>query len=455
MAASAVLGVALMAVAARFEDAAPWVLVAPPLAALVVVAVFSMPVLAAVGVFATFPVGTIGIPAFALPLQVVEAAVIASAVVVALKRLAAGRAPLPWSPVLWWALVLVGWTLVILPSAVDEGLAVKQVLSLAGGLLFASVVLGACANLRDVRVMLAGFVAVSVLISALALLEGSRFQAAYGGALVGGRLQGAFDHPNQLGSLSAMGMILSVGLAVASRTRGARAAAVGATGIIAVGLALSLSRGAWIGAALGLIFVLSRLREARRALLMLLVPIFVAAPLVWSLGSFRLETEIVGERARSLTVLSPYDSRRAIYGEAVREIRERPITGQGPGGFPVASVRSAARHATVSAEHAHNLLLTWGAESGVPAVLLIFGLAVGLGVAASRAGRGALRLGGHRDRALVVAIAGGLVSVAGQGAFDYTLRNSIINLATWGLVGGLLACRRLTQFPAERAREPW
>src|SRR6266545_540638 len=283
--------------------------------------------------------------------------------VVVVRRLARAQMPLPWQPPLYWALGLLVWTIVALQSAIDNTLALKQVGSLFGGIIFAASILAACRNMDDLRLILGAFVAVT------------------------------------------------------SGTAGV---------VISAALMFTLSRGAWIGTALALLFLLVALSEARRALVLLVVPGILVAVLVAPLVPVgQTEINVVGERARALTALSPYDNRRQIYAEAWREIRADPVTGVGPGGFPIASARAGSRTSTYAVVHAHNLLLTWGAEAGFPAVLFILGLALSLALAAREAGRRFRRLGQTRDRAIVAGVAAALLAIFGQGLFDYVLRNAV------------------------------
>jgi O-antigen ligase len=151
---------------------------------------------------------------------------------------------------------------------------------------------------------------------------------------------------------------------------------------------------------------------------------------------------VVGARARAFTTLSPYDGRGDIYREAWREIRDAPLTGQGPAGFSVASARADSESATVHAAHAHNLALTWTAETGFPGLILILGFVTALAVTARRTGRFARSSGDPHDHAIVAGVAAGLLAVFVQGAVDYTLRNAVVWMTLWALIGVLLVCRR-------------
>ncbi len=193
--------------------------------------------------------------------------------------------------------------------------------------------------------------------------------------------------------------------------------------------------------------MLVKLREARRLLLILAVPLVIAGFFVWSLGPTKTDVKVVGERARAITVLSPYDDRRVIYREAYREIRENPVLGVGPGGLPLGEHAELLQLATLSYAHAHNLYLNWAAEVGLPSIVLILGFAGSLLLAAMTASRGAVARGDMADRAIVIGISAALLTVLAQGFFDYVIPNPVVYTAFWTLVGALLVARRELRRP--------
>ena len=391
-------------------------------------------------------------PTGVFPLQAVEAAVLVIVTVVVVRRLAVGSLPLPWSPPLWWAVLLLGWTLIGLQSAIDESLALKQVASLFGGLLLSAAVLAACRQMNDLRLVLGALVAVSAGIAIASFAGGIELQSAYGAQTVAGRLTGAFDHPNQLGSLCGLVAPIALGLAFGARTRARTSAQPGADSPWSASPSSSRCRAAPGWARLSRSCSCSS-HCPRRVVpwLLLAVPAVVLAVFVTALAPVGgTEIAVVGQRAGALTALSPYDDRPAIYREAVREIRDDPLTGQGAGGFPVASARAGSEVSTIYVEHAHNLWLTWGAEAGIPAIIFILGFTISLALAARRAGRAFRRAGRLADRAITVGLAAALLSVVGQGLFDYVFRNAVVNVALWAVIGGLLVCRR----EGLRASEP-
>lgn len=447
----AALGAGLTAFAAVFDSNGPAVLfglaLAPPLA----LAVVAAPVVGPVLVIATFPLGAASVSTPGVALQTVELAVLAVAALVVLGRASHRHRPAAWSASLWWPAALAAWALVLVPLAIDTGLASKQTAALVGGLLFAVVVLAACENMTDVRRVLGALLAVGVVIAIIALAAGVDLDPSASASRVGGRLQGTFDQPNQLGAFCAMVAPVAAGLLFGARTVAGRAGAAVALLAVLVALLLSLSRGGWIGTFAAFLYLLVALPEARRLVLGISVPLALAVAIAWPSASSIPEVTVVGARARALTTLSSYDGRQEIYREAWREIRSEPVTGHGPGGFSVASVRAESESASVHADHAHNLLLTWAAETGLPGMLLVLGFAAALALVTRRTARRA-RSRDRRDYAIVAGVAAGLVAVFVQGAVDYTLRNAVIWLTLWTLIGTLLVCHREASRPAATSR---
>lgn len=438
---AAALGISLAFLASLFEDASPIAMVAIPLTPLVAVALIANPLIGPLLVVVTLPAGSVGASIGAATVQISEGAVLAIGALIVIRRLALGHKPLPWARQLIWPLLLLAWMLVALHSAADEALAVKQFVSLLGGILLATVVLASCRDLHSVRILLGAFTLVGLVVAVTALSAGRQFEASYGGAQIQDRLQGAFESPNQLGSWCALAIPVAAGLVFASPSRPLRFFAGCSLLALLGALMFSLSRSAWIGTGVAMLMLLVTLREARRLLVAVAIPVIVAGYFIFSFAPAPPEVEIVGERFRSIAVRSPYDNRSEIYDEALREIRDDPLTGQGPGGFSIASRRAGTGTSTVAADHAHNLLLNWTAESGVPAGLLILAFTLALASTASRASRAAARLN-SRDRGLILGIAAALLAVFVQGFFDYTLGNPVIHITVWMLIGALLVFAR-------------
>lgn len=449
--ASACLGLVMTAVAVRAGDAAPLVLLLVGLVPLVALLAYLYPVAAVICVFASFPIGSLSLPGGLL--KIVQAVVLGAATIVLLRRAADGRTPLRWAQPLVWAVALIGWTLVSLGSAADVALALKQIAALTGGVVFALVVVTVCDTIDRLRLALVSFVLVSTGTAMYAVSTAGSLSASFGGSIIEGRLTGTFSHPNELGSFCAMAALVAAGTAIGAPSRVMRYSLALCIPVLLLGLTLSFARGAWIGLVGGTLFLLVTLPEARRATLLFALPLIVVALSVGSLTTTgKTQIQTVSTRLGALSETSPYDDRHQIWSEALREIRERPIVGGGPGSFPVTSTRSTSVVATVSAEHAHNLPLTWAAEVGIPAVLLILGLVVSLAVDSRRAARIVRRRGDTQGRALLAGLQAALVAMVCQGAVDYTFRNAVVFLALWSVIGSLLACVRIIE--TNEAREP-
>jgi len=429
---STITGVGLIHVSTTLNKPAPVVLLVLVLLPAVVLGTFSSPRIAVAAVMAAFIAGP----------SPTKAAVFFFAALVILSRIAVGKTPIVWSPTLWWAIALFSWTLISLGSAVAPPLATKAVAVLFAGILLAIVVLAACRSMKDARWIVGAFVLVAAVLVGRALSHLGQLQAIAGTTQVNNRLTGEFGSPNQLGSFCDLGAFAAVGLAFGARTRLGRLGATLAFGVIVTGLMFSLSRGAWIGAILALVYLLFALREARTVAIAIGAPMIVVAWLIGSFAPGNTQIRVITQRVGTITFASPYDNRKQIYAEAIREIKTRPWVGYGPGDFTVSSLRAGSEASSVYALHAHNLWLTWGAETGIPAVLIIIGLTAALGFAAKRAAEGAESRGDRRDRAVVAGVTAALITVVGQGFVDYTLRNVVIFMALWILVGVVLVMRR-------------
>ena len=256
------------------------------------------------------------------------------------------------------------------------------------------------------------------------------------------RLNSVFFHPNVLA-----GYLLLVGPLATTLwpRRPWRTAA--AFAILGLGLILTRSRSAWIGAA-AVVPVLLVLRhalvpplerqQARRTTLVilgvlagcLLLTLPVWAPRLHSL----IEPDIVSNEGHKL-----------VWAAAIDMAQARPWTGWGPGTWTLIYPRFRYPAEFEHLVHAHSVYLHLAAEYGLP-VLVAF-LALVLSVI--RRAVQVVRQG--PDGAQVAALASGVVGYLVMGVFEFTLaegRNSILFFSELGL---LLA---LTHAPAEGRSPP-
>lgn len=419
----------------------PGVMAGLPIALLLAAVVIERPLVGPALVALSLPVGLVGVPTGLVPLQVVEVAALGVAGLVVLRRIGTGAAPLPWLPVLWWALALLGLALLASPGAVSPFDALKTDAGLVTGLLLALVVVDACRDPGELRRLAWVFAGVGTAMSLLGLRAAGSIETAYGGAVAHNRITGSFSQPNELGSFSAMVLMVSTGLLLGARTRRERIGAAVATAAALGALLFSLSRAAWVGTVLGGLALLVLLPASRRLLATVGIPVVLAAALLGAFNPDNPQVQVVRQRLDTFAdpTANPYDSRPAIWREARREILDRPWLGHGPGNFYEASTRSASRAQTVGALHAHNALLTVAAEAGVLAALMVVGLTLTVGIGLRRALR---RMRSARDAALAAGVGCALVTVIGQGLLDYTLTNAVLFLTVWLLLGMLLVAIR-------------
>lgn len=437
--AAATVGAVLAVAGGRAGAAGPLVVAGLPVLGVLVAAALRYPVVAVAGVALSIAAGERSVAGGLLPL--VQAAALLAAGVVGLRRLTAGRGPLPFPAPAWWGLGLLVQMLLSTAGAPELGVALRRDASVLVGLLLALAVAGACRDVRDVRRVTAALLGAGGVVCGLGLLLSGRVSATAGAVNVAGS-RGVFSEHNQAGSFAAAVLLLAVGAALAARTSRGRLAA-GAVGLLALlQVGLSLSRGAWLGCIAGLLALLVLQPRARRVLLRLSLPLLLALGVAATATPASTQLQIVGERFGSIGQAdkNPYDDRTTIWAEAVREFRTAPLLGQGPGAFPEVSSRSASRARTVSALHAHNVPLDVAAELGAPGLGLLVGFTLALGLAALRASR---RLGPY-DGSLAAGVGAALATFAGQGVVDVTLLSALIATLLWLLVGLALA---LSQTP--------
>ena len=427
-------GVALGVLGARLG---PLVVIALPVVLFAGLWALHRPLVAAVVVPLSLPVGLAPVGG---GLQVVQVALVVVAVVVAVHRLGYGVGPLPFPAPAWWAVLLLTLMVLATPGAASLQLAVRQDAGMLAGVLVALALVEACRRLRDLRLVVGLLLAAGLVVCATGLPQLGDVSATAGGAIVTGQLTGSFSEHNQLGSFSAAVVLLAVGMLLGARSRWSRAGA-GVVAVLAlVTLSLSLSRGAWIGFALGGLVLLVLLPAARRVLMSVGIPVLLLGALLSGFAPDTPQVTIVRERLNTFTdpEANPYDDRPSIWDEAVRQIRASPWTGQGPGSFPVVARRSASEASFAVPDHAHNVLLTVAAESGIPAALVLIGLTLAVGGRVRRAVRSAE----PRDAAVVAGVGAALCTFVGQGLVDYTMRNPVLLALIWTLTGLALAAAR-------------
>lgn len=430
-----VAGLLLAELGVRFGPAAVVaVVVATGLAAVVPRRPETM--LAAVGL--TLPLGPVPVG----PVEVVQLTV-AFAVVALLGRAALThglRLPAPALAVPLLAMLLSA--ALATPLARGSDVAFRLDVQLLLLVLLAVAAASALRSRRALVLVTASTVAGGAVAAGWALVSSGPSTTFYGGAVVSGRAQGVFSQPNELGLFSAVLLVVAIGFGTTATSRRQQLLCLVAGGLLAAALAQSLSRGAWIGAVAGLVTLALLSPQARRPI-GALAGAALAVVVVLQLAGAGIAEALL---ARLDSVLNasdnPYDQRGQIWAEALRQLAERPVTGQGPGGFPYAARGLSGEGIVLEIEHAHNLFLAAASEYGVPGLLALLALMAGVVVTAVRATR-LLAAGPHpRDAGVPVALAAALVAVVAHGMVDYPLRNAAV-VTTVFLVVALLGAWHL------------
>ncbi|WP_338748868.1 O-antigen ligase family protein [Janibacter alittae] len=279
---------------------------------------------------------------------------------------------------------------------------------------------------------------------------------AAGGAIVRGRAVGVFAQPNELGVFTAMLLPVAIALALARSGRQRLVASLGAASL-ASALVLTLSRGAWFGAAVGVLVLLMQLPDRRRTAGTLAAGLAAMGAAAWLVAPPALAT-VVDQRISSISSgpsENPYDERSEIYAEASRQFTDAPLTGHGPGAFTKTAHRLTQDGYDLDIVHAHSLPLVVITEYGLIGALCGIALALGLVHLLYRAWwqRRDHVTGVEREVAIVAAgLFAGLVAVLAHGMVDYPLRNPVAGTTAWLLlalaVASVRCARRTSATPA-------
>jgi O-antigen ligase len=270
----------------------------------------------------------------------------------------------------------------------------------------------------------------------------------FAGALIENRAQGVFAQPNDFGEFTLFCIGAAWALAVAGGTRWDRA--LGIAGVLAgaSGLAVSFSRGSWVGAV------------ALVAAACLLAPRLAKGPVIFGLAAAL--TVAVGaiaalppfpaivQRLASLIGASanPEDDRPIIHAQAWRLFGEHPVLGQGPATFPLGAQDAESLLIRRPYIHAHAVPLNVAAEMGFVGLVALLLLAVLTAGAVLLALRRLRRQPERRPEAATLAVLGALMfGIAVHGLIDVVYTNPYLIPLAWMLLG-------LTLGAAARALDP-
>jgi len=331
------------------------------------------------------------------------------------------------------------------------------------GLALAAFLVGLAATARrEDRRLAAGAAAVAALVEAVyALAEslsGSYSIWGWKNIYYSGRACGTFVCPNHFAALLSLGLFALVGL-LASRPRGeaperdeerapgpARMLVFATVaGVVIVALLWSRSRGALVAGAVGVALFAAGLAAKRgvgrdRGLVLgaaaaLVAVLVVGAAMLKPVTVLNASVETAPEQMAGRVELMTFGAQVA---------RAYPLVGIGPGAFPVVHRNFRPDDMGLVYDHVHSDYTEWWVETGPLGVALLAAWLVFLTVGAARV------FGGHRDRALTLALAAGLAALGIHEIAEFSLQLPGVAVPAAFLAGALLAPLLWHPAPAER-----
>lgn len=283
-------------------------------------------------------------------------------------------------------------------------------------------------------------------VAASGLSGGFNQSGVYSATVVQNRAIGVFSQPNEYGLYCSMIWAFSLGIACLCRGW-LRVLAVVCSIASLAGLVISFSRGSWLGAVAAALLMAALIPQTRRpqAIAVTATVSALAASLVilpyWELPGLLVSRfmSIFGGES------NPYDNRPALLAEGLRQWAQDPVFGVGPNMYPVESRTLESATRTLEGQHAHNLIITLGAEQGFIGLIAVAVFVVAIVTAVRAARRYVVARGSARPEhiplgaAVTLSAMGALTSLAAAGLVDYPLRNALTRSTMWMLIGLLLA----------------
>jgi O-antigen ligase len=276
------------------------------------------------------------------------------------------------------------------------------------------------------------------IVGVIALATTGDQQLIAGGVIASNRAEATFGHPNVLAFC--LQMAIPVALVTGMRARGLmKLLLLTAAAIAVAGLMLTLSRGGIVGAGVSLAILLAWAPFRRYAAAILLALSLFALVNIGSLQDS--SAALVAKRLETLNSEGIRDNPRIkIWRATPNIIADYPFLGTGMGNFGKVSPRYGIRDVGgLAYDHAHNIVLTFAAETGLIGVSLFLAFVFAVG----RAGMRALRPGDWPGFAPALAIVASLVGLFVTSLAEYPPRTNVIMALILVLVGALVAYERL------------
>lgn len=232
------------------------------------------------------------------------------------------------------------------------------------------------------------------------------------------RLSATFGNPDHLAGYMEMSLLLILGLFMLGLRPGIFALLFYISCLLLCALILSLSRGGWFGAFIGMLFMASclfadRHFKRKRMLLVIMGGSLAVALIVFS-------TTPVVERILTLAerdTATNLQGRLTAWAGMVEIIREHPVTGTGPGTF--ATVFTQYQPAGVACRYfrGHNDYLHFISEAGLPLIAVMVWMIIALYWKGLRKAKNPSRL----VRGITLGAMSGITAVLVHGLGDFNL----------------------------------
>jgi O-antigen ligase len=251
-----------------------------------------------------------------------------------------------------------------------------------------------------------------------------------GGTLTNERAAASVADPNYFAALLVLGLLPALALLIGDARRNAWLILPVATAV--AGVLLSLSRGATLGLAAGVLVLLAWRRARRVALALIALVVVLTLAGANPIGESDY-VSTVEERLSTVSDPTRQSRRPEIWSVAVDAAVENPFAGVGLNQFQAVSARESLFEDGAAIENAHNIYFSLAAETGFIALaaFLVF-----LGQLAARGVR-AMRSRDQLNRVLALGIMAALVGFGVQGLTVAQIRVPLLVGAAMVLAGML------------------
>ncbi|WP_354697399.1 hypothetical protein DSM112329_03024 [Paraconexibacter sp. AEG42_29] len=340
---------------------------------------------------------------------------------------------LPRHPALGGFLVLMAVILLGMAFAPEPAVVGRQ-LATWGALLIVAGAIAHSANAKGVELILIAVAVAGGLAGAIAVVDP---QPLVGAVFLGtdvNRATGGLGSPNALGMLLGLTVPIQIVLALRAPTLELRILGAGCAALALAGMALSVSRGAFIGLAAA--FLVLAFWDPFRRTLLIAVPLLITLTIVGSNPATPIGSNVV-DRLSGTTQNASSNPRLDLWRKTPAIIEDHPFFGIGALEFTHYAPQYDLETREGIPNHAHNLLLTMTAETGV------VGLAAFLFMyaAVARALLAVIRLGSGLERGFAFALAASFVAFFVNGILDYALGAAPLAAAFFVLVGCAVGLR--------------